>query len=147
MTLTPHTLAPQFTAPDQDGVQHSLSDYAGQWVLLYFYPKDDSPGCTIEACNFRDGFELLKKFVTILGVSTDNVESHKAFAEKYGLPFTLLADTEKTITEAYGANGMIFKKRISFLINPKGQIEKIYDNVNVKTHAIQILKDVQNLTE
>ena len=98
--------APEFSLPDQDGRVHSLKDYAGAPVLIYFYPKDDTPGCTKQACMIRDAFPDFKKTgVTVLGISTDSVKSHKKFAEKYGLPFTLLSDEEKKVVGAYGVWG------------------------------------------
>ncbi len=144
--------APAFTLPDQDGVMHSLKDYAGQWVLIYFYPKDDTPGCTKEACALRDEFPTFGKLkAKIFGVSADTVASHKKFATKYKLPFTLLADPEKTMIESYG----VWQKkkfmgreymgiaRSSFLINPEGKIEKIYEKVNPLTHADEVLADLK----
>jgi peroxiredoxin Q/BCP len=144
--------AQAFTLPDQDGVMHSLKDYAGQWVLIYFYPKDDTPGCTKEACALRDEFPAFGKLkAKIFGVSADTVASHKKFATKYKLPFMLLADPEKKMLEAYGVWGM--KKfmgreymgisRSSFLVNPEGKIEKIYEKVNPLTHADEVLADLK----
>lgn len=147
MKLTVGHKAPDFSAPDQDGVIHTLAEYQGSWLLLYFYPEDDTPGCTTEACNFRDAFHQLQRLVRIVGVSQDTVESHKNFAQKYGLPFTLLADPEKNLIAAYGATGLLFTKRVSFLINPEGVITKIYDKVNVEKHAQEIMDDVQNLVQ
>ncbi|HYD35349.1 MAG TPA: peroxiredoxin [Vitreimonas sp.] len=145
MKLTVNSLAPGFKAEDQFGKLHTLEDYHGQWLLLYFYPKDDSPGCTLEACNFRDAMSQLQHKIKLLGVSADSMESHQKFATAYQLNFPLLADPEKNIISAYGANGIIFNKRISFLIDPHGIIAKVYPQVNVKKHAEEILKDVQNL--
>jgi thioredoxin-dependent peroxiredoxin len=143
--------APDFTLSDQDGAEHALSAYRGRWVLLYFYPKDDTPGCTKEACMLRDAlprFEGLK--AAVLGVSVDSVESHKKFAEKYGLPFTLLADPGKKVVNLYGVWGeksMMGKKymgtkRTSFLIGPDGVIKKIYENVKPDIHAEEVLADL-----
>lgn len=137
--------APEFSLPDSDNNIHNLSDYKDKWVLLYFYPKDFTSGCTTEACSFRDNFSQLEKVVTILGVSADTVDSHKKFAEKHELPFTLLADPERKVITAYGATGFIFGKRVSFLIDPEGNIAKIYSKVNVKTHASEILSDIKAL--
>ncbi len=144
--------APAFTLLDQDGAMHSLKDYAGQWVLIYFYPKDDTPGCTKEACALRDEFPTFGKLkAKIFGVSADTVASHKKFATKYKLPFTLLADPEKTMIESYG----VWQKkkfmgreymgiaRSSFLINPEGKIEKIYEKVNPLSHADEVLADLK----
>ncbi len=145
MTLKVNDQAPDFSAPDQDGKIHSLKEFAGKWILIYFYPKDFTSGCTTEACSLRDNFEKLSKLVTILGVSGDSVESHKKFAEKYELPYLLLADPERKMIAAYGANGLIFAKRTSFLIDPTGKIVKIYDHVDPQTHAGQILQDLSAL--
>ncbi|HLE49426.1 MAG TPA: peroxiredoxin [Patescibacteria group bacterium] len=134
--------APDFTLPDEMGRNHKLSDYRGDWVLLYFYPKDFTPGCIKEACSLRDNFEKLKGVVKILGVSADSVKSHKKFSEKYSLPFTLLSDSDRKVINLYGATGVVFAKRVSFLINSKGVIEKIYDKVDPKVHADQILSDL-----
>lgn len=143
--------APDFTLPDQDGAAHSLSDYAGHWVLLYFYPKDDTPGCTKEACSLRDTFPRFQNMDTIiLGVSVDSVASHEKFVRKYSLPFTLLSDTEKKVVNLYGVWGK--KKfmgreymgtvRSSFLINPRGDIAAIYENVKPDIHAEEVLTDL-----
>ena len=137
--------ASDFKLPDQDGELHKLSDYLGRWVLLYFYPKDFTSGCVAEACSMRDSFNELTKKATILGVSADSVESHMKFAEKYSLPFTLLADPERKVIDDYGANGILFAKRVSFLINPDGNIEKVYNKVDPKAHASQILSDLSKL--
>jgi len=146
--------APAFTLPDQDGKPHSLSDYAGKWVLLYFYPKDDTPGCTAEACGIRDKYDAFKKAkVTVLGVSVDSVKSHAKFVAKYGLPFTLLADAEKKVVEKYGVWGLkkfmgreyMGTKRWSFLIDPDGKIAKVYENVKPIEHAAEVLADAAAL--
>jgi peroxiredoxin Q/BCP len=143
--------APNFALPDQSGIIHNLSDYKGSWVLVYFYPKDDTPGCTKEACGFRDlTAEYKKNNIVVLGISKDSVTSHKMFAEKHRLTFPLLSDETKNIIQAYGAwgekkfMGKIFDgvKRISFLISPDQLIHKEYLNVNVFTHAADIIKDV-----
>lgn len=137
--------APDFTALDQHGKQHKLAAYKGQWLLLYFYPKDDTPGCTKEACSFRDEFAELKGKVLVLGVSHDRVESHAKFASKYQLPFTLLSDPQKKIISDYGAKGFLFTKRISYLINPEGKIAKLYSTVSPKGHAKEVLGDYLKL--
>lgn len=137
--------APAFRAADQDGNTHALSDYAGRWLLLYFYPKDDTPGCTVEACNFRDAFSTLTKKIAILGVSKDTAESHAQFAQKFEIPFPLLVDPDKTIIQAYGADGVVFSKRVTFVIDPRGQIAHIYDNVDPDLHARQILEELDAL--
>lgn len=141
--------APDFTAKDQNGKTVKLSDFKGQKVVLYFYPKDDTPGCTKEACSFRDSYSLFeKKGIKVLGVSVDDEKSHQKFIEKYNLPFDLLADTEKKIVEKYGVWGeksMYGKKymgtlRKTFLIDENGKIVKIFDKVNVSEHADEVLK-------
>jgi peroxiredoxin Q/BCP len=146
--LAPGTIAPQFSAIDQDGNKHSLSDYKGKKVALYFYPKDDTPGCTKQACSLRDNYsELLSKGVQIFGVSVDDENSHKKFVQKFDLPFPLLADTEKEIVTAYGVWGeksMYGKKymgthRVTYLINEEGIIASVIDKVKVDEHAGQIL--------
>lgn len=141
--LQTNTLAPDFELQDQDGKTHKLSDYKGSNVLIYFYPKDDTPGCTKEACSLRDNYEQFSKLdLQIFGISADSVESHKKFADKYHLPFTLLADTEKKVTKLYGADGLIFINRISFLINKEGEIIKTYPKVDPSTHAAEIYEDL-----
>ena len=144
--------APAFTLPVQLGVEHSLKDYAGKWVLLYFYPKDDTPGCTIEACTIRDQFKDFKKIgAVVLGVSTDSVKSHKKFADAYELPFTLLADVNKEMVGEYGVWGekkfmgrtYMGTKRTSFLIDPSGKVAKVYENVKPADHAAEVIKDLK----
>jgi peroxiredoxin Q/BCP len=148
----PGQQAAAFTLPDQDGKEHSLKEYLGRWVVLYFYPKDDTPGCTAEACSFRDGYAKLKRAgIEVLGVSADTVKKHKRFALKYSLPFTLLADEEKKVVELYG----VWKKkkfmgreymgidRTTFLIDPAGKIAKMYEQVKPDDHAEEILADVK----
>ena len=140
--------APAFEAVDQDGNPVSLNDFSGKKLVLYFYPKDDTPGCTAEACNLRDNYGLLlKKGYGILGVSADDERSHKKFIEKYVLPFPLLADKDKTILKAYGAWGKkkLYGKeydgilRTTYVISEKGIIEKIFTKVDTKNHTEQIL--------
>ena len=146
--------APAFTLPDQDGTDHTLSDYAGSYVLLYFYPKDMTPGCTEEACSFRDHLNELKTHgVQVLGVSADSVKSHKKFVEKHDLNFPLLADTEKEIVKKYGIlveKSMFGKKymgiqRDSFLIGKDGTILKHYEKVKPSEHVADVLRDVKEL--
>lgn len=146
------TKAPSFTASDQNGKVRSLKDYTGKWVILYFYPKDDTPGCTKEACAFRDGYAKFKRAkIEILGVSVDSVKKHAKFVEKYSLPFTLLADEEKKIVEAYGVWGKkkfmgreyMGTNRVSYLIDPAGKIAKVYENVKPDEHADEVLADVK----
>jgi peroxiredoxin Q/BCP len=149
-------IAPDFTLPDQDGKTHTLSDYKGKWVLIYFYPKDDTPGCTTEACTIRDEFPAFGPLdAVVFGISADTVEKHKKFAEKYNLPFTLLADTDKEAIEAYGVwqkkkfMGREFMgiMRSSFLIDPEGNIAKVYEKVKPKEHASEVLADLKLLQE
>ena len=150
-TLKVGDAAPDFTLPDQTGKTHSLSDDRGKWVLIYFYPRDNTPGCTVEACTLRDEFaEFKKKGALVLGVSADSVKSHEGFAKKFKLPFSLLADPEKKMLEKYGAWGKksfmgrsymgIFRN--SFLIDPKGKIAKIYEKVKPELHAREVLNDI-----
>ena len=137
------SLAPDFELPDQDANLHKLSSYRGKKVLIYFYPKDNTPGCTAEACSLRDNFnELKEKNLVIFGISADTVESHKKFAEEHGLPFTLLADPEKKVVQLYNANGKLFVSRISYLIDEEGKIQKLYPKVNPLDHANQIMADL-----
>ena len=136
--------APGFELRDQDGQLHSLEDYRDKWVAVYFYPKDDTPGCTVEACEFRDDVFAFKELdCQILGVSLDDEVSHKAFADKYSLPFPLLADTDGTTSEAYGVKtkmfGMTVAKRQTFLIDPSGRVVKHYAKVDPDTHSQQLL--------
>jgi peroxiredoxin Q/BCP len=150
-TATVGEPAPAFKLQDQDGKWHSLSDYAGKWVALYFYPKDGTPGCTTEACEFRDNvFAFNKEGAVILGISVDDVDSHKAFAEKHGLPFTLLADADKSVARQYGvlktyAGVMELARRDTFLIDPQGRIVKHYESVDPDGHSKQVLADIQAL--
>ena len=141
--------APDFKANDQDGNEVSLSGFKGKKVVLYFYPKDDTPGCTKQACSLRDGFPALKEAgITILGVSVDDEKSHRKFIDKYDLPFTLLADTEKDIVNKYGVWGeknMYGRKymgtnRTTFLIDEAGTIRKIFKKVKVSEHADEVMK-------
>jgi peroxiredoxin Q/BCP len=137
--------ARDFTAQDQNGQGYSLKEYAGQWLLLYFYPKDFTPGCTTEACAMRDNFSELKKHCQVVGVSADSVVSHKKFRVKHELPFTLLADPKREMIKSYGANGLVFPKRVSFLIDPGGIIRRIYSPVKPADHASQVLADLKEL--
>lgn len=152
MVLEAGQKAPDFTLPDENGEPHQLSDYLGKTVLLYFYPKDDTPGCTTEACSFRDDYSDYKKAgVSILGVSPDSVASHTHFKEKHHLPFTLLADADHQVAALYGVWGVkkIFGKehegvyRTTFLINPQGIIQKVFERVNPKGHSEEILSLLQ----
>ena len=144
------TPAPEFELPDQTGQLHSLEDYRDQWVVLYFYPKDETPGCTTEACEFRDSIFAFREMNTqILGVSFDDVESHFKFAEHHELPFPLLADTDGKAAEAYGVKtrmfGMTVAKRQTFLIDPAGNIAKHYESVTPATHSAEVLEDLESL--
>jgi len=154
MALATGKKAPAFTLLDQGGVKVALKDFKGQWVLLYFYPKDDTPGCTKEACAIADNFPTFEKLdAVVLGVSTDTPQSHKKFAQKYKLPFRLLADTEKKVVEKYGVWGeksMYGRKymgtmRMSFLVDPDGVIRKIYHKVKPDSHAQEVITDLREL--
>ena len=149
------TKAPDFTLQDQDGVSHTLSQYKSQWVLIYFYPKDNTPGCTKQACTLRDAEPAFEKLdAVVLGISGDSVASHKKFVEKFQLPFPLLADTDRNVIEAYGSWG---KKKLmgreymgifrnSFLISPDGTVAKVYEAVKPEKHAEEVLADIALLT-
>ena len=148
------TIAPDFELPDQDGKSHTLSGYIGNFVLVYFYPKDDTPGCTKEACSLRDDFPNFKKLkAKVFGISADSVKSHKKFAEKYDLPFTLLSDEKKSVLKKYKAIGeksMFGKtflgiKRMSYLIDKEGKIVKVYEHVKPEVHAEEVLRDLKSL--
>jgi peroxiredoxin Q/BCP len=143
-------LAPGFELRDQDGQLHSLEDYRDKWLALYFYPKDDTPGCTTEACEFLDAVFSFRKFnCQILGISMNDEMSHKTFADKYSLPFPLLADTDGITSDTYGVKtkilGITFAKRQTFLIDPNGRVAKHYAKVNPTTHSLQILTDLKEL--
>jgi peroxiredoxin Q/BCP len=147
MALSTNTKAPDFTTKDTQGNTVSLSDFAGKTVVLYFYPKDDTPGCTKEACSFRDNYSAYQaKDVVVLGVSTDDEVSHQAFTSKYNLPFPLLADVDGSITKAYDLysemNGMGYAKRVTYVIDGQGSIIRVYDSVKTETHASDILTDL-----
>ena len=136
-----------FSLPDQNGDIHKLSDYRGQFVVLYFYPKDDTPGCTIEACSFRDNQEKFREHgIVVLGVSKDTILSHKKFAQKHNLRFTIFSDVEKKVIKKYKAWG-ISALRKTYLIDKEGNTVKVYDKVNPLTHAEEIFKDVNTLPE
>jgi len=137
--------APEFALLDQNGKTHDLKDYFGQWVLIYFYPKDDTPGCTIEACNFRDNMPDFDKLnIKVLGISHDKIDSHQDFIKKYSLNFILLSDPEKEVIKKYGANAGFMTRRISYLIDKQGLVYKIYSNVDVEKHALEVLEDIKN---
>jgi thioredoxin-dependent peroxiredoxin len=142
--------APAFTLPSQEGAQVSLDQFKGKWVVLYFYPKDFTSGCTIEAHNFqRDIDKYTAKNAAIVGVSVDNVDSHKSFCTKEGLNFKLLADPNHAVVEKYGSimeyNGMTLAARNTFLIDPTGVIRKVYVKVNPQGHSDEVLADLQQL--
>ena len=154
MKLVVGARAPAISLHDQKGVLHTLAQHAGQWVLVYFYPKDDTPGCTTEPCALRDAMPNFKKLhAVVLGISVDSVKSHEKFAAKFDLPFTLLSDDEKKVVTAYGVWGKkkfmgreyMGTMRWSFLINPEGEIAKIYDNVKPEMHADEVLADMESL--
>lgn len=150
MALSVGTKAPDFSVPDQDGKTIRLSDYQGKKVVLYFYPRDMTPGCTAEACNLRDNYSLLlKQGYTIFGISTDNEKTHRKFIEKEKLPFSLLADTDKTVHHKYGTwveKSLYGRKymgtaRVTFVIDESGRIQEIIEKVDTKNHASQILSN------
>lgn len=147
-------VAPEFELNDENGKQHSLKDYRGQAIVLYFYPKDDTSGCTTEACNFRDDYSAYQDAnVTILGVSADDEKSHTKFKDKYSLPFTLLADTEKEVVNLYGVWGKkkmygreydgIF--RTTFLIDGEGKIARVFEKVKPSAHSKEVLEAIAAL--
>lgn len=144
--------APEFTSRNQNGDEIKLSDYKGKKVVLYFYPKDNTPGCTTESCNLRDNYsELIDKGLEVIGVSPDNEQSHTKFIAKYDLPFNLVADTEKEILKAYGAWGLkkMYGKeyegvlRTTYVIDEEGIILKVFKKVQTKDHTAQILKELE----
>jgi peroxiredoxin Q/BCP len=140
-------MAPDFRLPDQSGKMHTLSEYGGRWLVLYFYPKDDTPGCTREACAFRDGLARLEAAgAAVVGISVDTPDSHRRFAAKYKLPFTLLADTDGSVARRYGVlmDWKLFHlaKRVTFLVNPCGKVLRIYPQVDPDRHAGEILADL-----
>ncbi|MDJ0901027.1 MAG: peroxiredoxin [Xenococcus sp. MO_188.B8] len=143
MTLAVGTVAPAFTTTDDEGNTVSLSDFQGKVVVLYFYPKDDTPGCTKQAQSFRDNYaEYQGKELVVLGVSMDDQASHKKFKEKYGLPFTLLVDSDGSITKAYDVDGGGYAKRVTYIIDGEGNITHVDANVNTSTHAQDVLANI-----
>ncbi len=151
MVLSEGVKAPGFELQDSEGMIHKLSDYAGETIVVYFYPKDDTPGCTKEACSFRDSYADFKQAgVTIIGISPDKVESHKKFKEKYALPFTLLADPGHSVCEAFGVWGL--KKsfgreyegvfRTTYVIGPEGYIKRVFENVKPSDHSQEVLEAI-----
>lgn len=142
--------APGFKLQDQNGQWRTLEEYKGKWLVLYFYPKDQTPGCTTEACEFRDNIFAFKEAnAVIVGISVDDIESHKKFESKYSLPFTLLADTTKETTKTYGSLMSLtrFAKRDTYLIDPNGRITKIYRSVDPKGHSEAVLADIKALSK
>lgn len=155
-TLTEGRRAPLFTLPGSDGKEHALKGARGGWVLLYFYPKDDTPGCTVEAEVLRDAHAaFVARNVTVYGISTDPLKRHERFSEKLGLPFVLLSDEERVVVEAYGVWGLkkfmgreyMGTSRDSFLIAPDGTIARIYRGVKPAAHAAEVLADLDRLQE
>ncbi len=149
MMLKEGDRAPDFQTTDANGNQVKLSDFRGQKVVLYFYPKDDTPGCTKEACSLRDGYSTFEEQgIKVLGASLDTEASHQAFASKYNLPFTLLSDTDHAVADAYGVYGeqtwgdkkFMGVARKTFLIDEQGKIKKVFDKVNVEAHADEVLE-------
>ncbi len=143
--------APEFSLPDQNGQVHTLKEYTGKWLVLYFYPKDDTPGCTQEACAFRDDLHQLTDLgAQVLGISVDDTNSHAEFAQKYHLPFPLLADKTTGVAERYGVlmNMLLIKvaRRYTFLIDPQGRIDKVYDKVETSRHSREIIEDMKRVT-
>ncbi|MFA6521835.1 MAG: thioredoxin-dependent thiol peroxidase [Candidatus Gracilibacteria bacterium] len=154
MSLSIGQPAPEFNLKDQNGAYHGLGEYRGKWVFLYFYPKDDSPGCTIEACSVRDNFKQFEKLnCAVLGISTDTTKSHAKFDQKNKLSFTLLADDKKQTVigyEVWGEKEFMGRQyigtiRTSFLIDPEGKIRKIYGEVHPKRHIAEVLKDLNKI--
>jgi len=143
-------MAPDFSLPDQSGEPRALANYRQRWVVLYFYPKDDTPGCTKEACQFRDNFLAIRNLgAEILGVSVDSQESHAKFAGKYNLPFPLLADTDGRVAKQYGALWSLaffhIARRHTFIVDPHGRIAKIYREVEPEAHSREVIEDLKAL--
>ncbi len=133
--------APEFSLSDENGKMHSLSQYRGQKIVVYFYPKDDTPGCTKEACGIRDEFSsFVDNQIVVFGISYDNASSHRKFKKKFDIPFHLLSDENKSVSKLYGADGTFFPSRKTYLIDEDGKLLKIYDKVNVLNHAEDILR-------
>lgn len=152
MPIQANQPAPEFSLPDENGQIHNLSDYRGKAVVVYFYPKDDTPGCTVEACNFRDDYHVYRENdIVILGISPDTSKSHAKFKDKFSLPFTLLADEGHKVAEAFGVWGpkkFMGKQydgvyRTTFLIGPQGDILRVFDNVKPDGHSAQVLEALQ----
>lgn len=142
--------APAFSLADQSGKSRTLAEFRGKWVVLYFYPKDDTPGCTEEACNFRDDiFALSQMGAQVIGVSLDDSASHAQFAKKYSLPFPLLADPSGAVTDSYGAlpRGSRYAKRYTFLIDPAGKVAKVYTSVETSRHSVEVIEDLKRFSK
>ena len=142
--------APAFSLADQAGKTRTLAEFRGKWVVLYFYPKDDTPGCTEEACNFRDYiFALGQLGAQVIGVSLDDSASHAQFAKKFSLPFPLLADPSGTVTANYGAlpQGSRYARRYTFLIDPAGRVAKVYTSVETSRHSAEVIEDLKRLSK
>ena len=140
--LTEGQAAPNFTLQDQEGNEHTLSSYRGKKVVIYFYPKDDTPGCTKEACGIRDAYNgFLDQGIVVFGISYDSAETHQSFIKKYNLPFNLLSDSDKSVSRLYGTEGTFFPMRKTFLIDEMGTVKKIYSKVSVVDHGREILSD------
>ncbi len=142
--------APDFALPDQDGEIHRLDDYRGRWLVVYFYPKDDTPGCTKEACSLRDAFAAFRALdVSVLGISLDDVDSHRDFASRYRLPFPLLADPGGEVARAWGALGgfwpIRYAKRHTFIIDPRGRIARVWRKVRPASHGAELLDALAEL--
>ncbi|MEO0848460.1 MAG: peroxiredoxin [Cyanobacteria bacterium J06648_1] len=143
MVLSAGITAPAFTTTDDQGNSVSLADFKGKTVVLYFYPKDDTPGCTKQAQSFRDSFaEYQNKDMVVLGVSQDDQASHQKFKEKYGLPFQLLVDSDGAITQAYDVDGGGYAKRVTYIIDAEGKIAQVDSNVQTSSHATDVLKSI-----
>jgi peroxiredoxin Q/BCP len=142
--------APEFSLADQSGKMRTLAEFRGQWVVLYFYPKDDTPGCTEEACKFRDDiFALSQMGAQVIGVSLDDSASHAQFAKKYSLPFPLLADPSGAVTGSYGAlpQGGRYARRYTFLVDPAGKVAKVYTSVETSRHSAEVIEDLKRLSK
>ncbi len=143
-------LAPAFSLADQTGKTRTLAEFSGKWVVLYFYPKDDTPGCTEEACKFRDDiFAVEQMGAQVVGVSLDDSASHAQFAKKYSLPFPLLADPTGAVTRSYGAltQGSRYAERYTFLIDPAGKVAKVYTSVETSRHSVEVIEDLKRLSK
>ncbi len=142
-------LAPELGLEDQNGRLWNLADLRDRPAVIYFYPKDDTPGCTREACSFRDNYGKVEKIATLLGISTDSAQSHRSFAEKHKLPFPLLSDPTREVTHAWGVEGGIgpikMPRRVTFVLDPRGRVAQVFDPVNVAGHAEEVLRVLERL--